>query len=105
MISFRSLCVAALLVVASSASATSFVATTDALGRASVGITDAVSDLSSSLNDDKIVLAARDDAASFVASAGDLRGVQLEAALKHIRQQAPQLQANDLQLAEAILAL
>jgi len=92
-------------VVASSASATSFIATTDALGRATVAITDAVSDLLSSLNDDKIVRAARDDAASFVASAGDLRGVQLEAALKHIRQQAPQLQANDLQLAEAILAL
>jgi len=105
MISFRLLSAAALLVVASSASATSFIATTDALGRATVAITDAVSDLSSSLNDDKIVRAARDDAASFVASAGDLRGVQLEAALKHIRQQAPQLQANDLQLAEAILAL
>ncbi|MGV8841998.1 MAG: DUF2388 domain-containing protein [Pseudomonas sp.] len=105
MISFRLLSAAALLVVASSASATSFVATTDALGRASVAITEAVSDLSSSLNDDKIVRAARDDAASFVASDGDLRGVQLEAALKHIRQQAPQLQASDLQLAEAILAL
>lgn len=85
--------------------ASSFVATTDTLGRALVASVDAVSDLSSSFNDNKIVSAARDDAASFVASAGALRGVRLEAALGHIRQQLPQLRANDMQLAEAILSL
>ena len=54
----------------------------------------------------KAVVQARDDAASFVASAGEIRGAQLEAALQTIRQQLPQAQtASDLQLAEAILAL
>ena len=49
--------------------------------------------------------AARDDAASFVASEGSIRGVKLESALDFIRQQAPQLQASDAQLAQAILTL
>lgn len=95
---------AALLMLATGATASSFVASTDAMVAASMGTTEGVSDLSSSLNDDKLVIAARDDAASFVASAGDIRGVRLQAALQHIRQQAPHLQASDLQLAEAILA-
>ena len=52
------------------------------------------------------ILQARDDAASFVASAGEIRGAQLEAALQSIRQQLPETQSSsDLQLAEAILAL
>lgn len=51
------------------------------------------------------MLAARDDAASFLASQGEIRGARLEAALQHIRQQAPQLRADDLQLAQAILVL
>lgn len=104
MSALRLLSLATLLALATGASATSFVASTDALGGATVGTTDGVSDLSSSLNDDKIVRAAQDDAASFVASQGAVRGVQLEAALRHIRLQAPQLQGTDLQLAEAILA-
>ncbi|HEX5843945.1 MAG TPA: DUF2388 domain-containing protein [Pseudomonas sp.] len=93
------------LVAAGSASATSFVATTDALVGGVMSASEATSDISSSFSDDKIVLAARDDAASFVASAGQIRGAQLQAALQHIRQQAPQLRADDLQLAAAILAL
>jgi len=96
---------ASLLVFAANASATSFVATTDAIVGAVGATSEATSDVSSSFGDDKIVLAARDDAASFVASQGDIRGARLEAALQHIRQQAPQLQADDLQLAQAILAL
>lgn len=87
------------------ASATSFVVTTDTIGSALAGTTDVSVDISSSFNDDKLVLAARDDAASFVASQGALRGVQLEAALQHIRQVAPQLNASDAQLAQAILVL
>ena len=94
-----------LLTASCAASATSFVVTTDTLGSATVGTTDTTSDISSSFGDDKIVLAARDDAASFVASQGEIRGARLEAALQHIRQQAPQLQADDLQLAQAILTL
>jgi len=56
--------------------------------------------------DDKVVLQARDDAASFVASDGRIRGVQLEAALRHLRERSAAAQrASDLQLAQAILAL
>jgi uncharacterized protein (TIGR02448 family) len=56
--------------------------------------------------DDKLVLEARDDAASFVASDGRIRGAQLEAALRHLREKnASALRASDMQLAQAILAL
>lgn len=95
------LLITATLAFAASASATSFVVTTDAI----VGAIGATSDAtSSSTKDDKIVKAARDDAASFVASQGDIRGAHLQAALTHIRVQQPQLQASDMQIAEAILA-
>jgi uncharacterized protein (TIGR02448 family) len=60
----------------------------------------------SSSGDDKVVLQARDDAASFVASDGRIRGAQLEAALRHLRERnAGALRASDMQLAKAILAL
>ncbi|QLC72961.1 DUF2388 domain-containing protein [Pseudomonas sp. LPB0260] len=95
----------ALLLISGGAAASSFVGTTDAIGNALVGTLDASSDATSSLRDDKVVLDARDDAASFVASAGQIRGVHLEAALAHIRQQHPTLLADDLQLARAILSL
>lgn len=101
----RALGFAALFTLATSASASSFVATTDAVGGALVGTSDASSDATSSLRDDKVVLAARDDAASFVASQGAIRGVRLEAALSHIRQHNPNLAADDLQVAQAILSL
>jgi uncharacterized protein (TIGR02448 family) len=101
----RIISLGALLTLASVASASSFVVTTDSLVSGLAASSEATSDISSSLRDDKVVLAARDDAASFVASQGSIRGVQLEAALLHIRQQAPQLQADDLQLAQAILSL
>jgi uncharacterized protein (TIGR02448 family) len=55
---------------------------------------------------DKVVLQARDDAASFVASDGRIRGVQLEAALRHLREHnAGAQRASDMQLAQAILTL
>ena len=61
---------------------------------------------STSPDDDKVVLQARDDAASFVASDGRIRGVQLEAALRHLREgNAGAQRASDMQLAQAILAL
>ena len=100
--------IAALLSVglAGSACASSLVATTDTLGGALAGTVEVTSDATSSLRDMKAVVQARDDAASFVASAGEIRGAQLEAALQSIRQQLPEAQsASDLQLAEAILAL
>ena len=101
----RMLSSAALLAVAANASATSFIVTTDSIVGALKASSDATSDVTSSFRDDKIVLAARDDAASFVASQGDIRGVKLESALDHIRHQAPQLQATDAQLAQAILTI
>lgn len=56
--------------------------------------------------DDKVVLQARDDAASFVATDGRIRGAQLEAALRYLRERSTDAQrASDLQLAQAILAL
>lgn len=55
---------------------------------------------------DKVVLQARDDAASFVASEGRIRGAQLEAALRYLRESnADARRASDMQLAQAILAL
>ncbi len=60
----------------------------------------------STSGDDKVVLQARDDAASFVASDGRIRGAQLEAAMKHLRElNAGAQRASDMQLAQAILAL
>lgn len=99
----RLLSAAALLVVAASTNASSFYVTTDSLVRTLKATSDLTSDASGSLRDNKIVRAARDDAASFVASEGAIRGVKLESAFESIRQQAPQLQASDAQLAQAIL--
>lgn len=101
----RLLSAALLLTAATAANATSFVVTTDTLVRVVDASTNATSDVTSSFKDDKIVLAARDDAASFVGSAGDIRGAQLESAFQHIRQTAPNLQASDADLAQAILAI
>jgi len=96
---------ALLLTLTGTANATSFIVTTDAVVGAVAATTDATSDVTSSFRDDKIVKAARDDAAGFVGSEGVIRGAKLESAFRHIRQQAPTLQASDAQLAQAILAL
>ncbi len=59
----------------------------------------------STSGDDKVVMAARSDAAGFVASDGRLRGAQLEAALRLLRERdAAARGASDLELAQAILA-
>ncbi|MDT4871952.1 hypothetical protein D3C81_1176250 [compost metagenome] len=101
----RLLGVAALLSCASSAFATSFVVTTDMTVSVTAATSDATTGVSNSFKDDKIVLEARDDAASFVASQGEIRGAHLEAAFKHIRGKMPTLAADDLQLAKAILTI
>jgi len=54
--------------------------------------------------DHKLVAAARDDAGSYVASQGAIRGPYLEAALHRVRAEQPGLQASDMELASAILA-
>ncbi|MNK87373.1 hypothetical protein D3C87_1073090 [compost metagenome] len=53
--------------------------------------------------DHKLLLAARDDAAAFIATDGQLRGAQLESALRYLRQIQPKLHVSDLELAQAIL--
>jgi uncharacterized protein (TIGR02448 family) len=94
---------AALLALSTQAGATSFVVTTDWLSDATGSTSDATSS-STKDDDEKIVRAAKDDAASYVATQGQIRGAHLEAAVKLIRGNQPQLQASDMQLAEAILA-
>ncbi|QLF93598.1 DUF2388 domain-containing protein [Pseudomonas sp. ABC1] len=99
-----SLCTSTLL-MAGSVHAASFTATTDLVLGGLTNSAEGTSDLTSSIGDSKIVQAARDDAAHFIGSDGTQRGSHLEAALQHIRGQMPGLQASDLQLAQAILAL
>lgn len=85
--------------------ATSLVISTDITMSLALSATEGSSKATSSFKDDKLVLAARTDAAAFVASAGEIRGAQLEAAMRHIRQTLGNPQYSDLQLASAILTL
>ncbi|MBF8744068.1 DUF2388 domain-containing protein [Pseudomonas putida] len=66
------------------------------------GATTATSYITS--RDHKLVMAAQDDAGSFVASDGQIRGPFLEAAMRQVRAEQPDLQATDMELANAILA-
>jgi uncharacterized protein (TIGR02448 family) len=54
--------------------------------------------------DHKLIVAAQDDAGSFVATDGGIRGPYLEAAMQKVRADNPDLQATDMELANAILA-
>ncbi|QXI38322.1 DUF2388 domain-containing protein [Pseudomonas xantholysinigenes] len=54
--------------------------------------------------DHKLIVAAQDDAGSFVASDGAIRGPFLEAAMRQVRADNPGIQASDMELANAILA-
>lgn len=51
----------------------------------------------------KLIVNAKNDAATFIASNGEVRGVYLEAAFNELRKDIPSSQANDTQLAQAIL--
>ncbi|MCD5995358.1 DUF2388 domain-containing protein [Pseudomonas sp. CDFA 602] len=53
--------------------------------------------------DNKLIMAAQDDAAAYVASDGQLRGARLESALHALREAHAKLHASDLELAQAIL--
>ena len=53
--------------------------------------------------DQKLIRAAQDDAAVFIASDGQTRGAQLESALRYLRQNPPKLNVSDLELAQIIL--
>lgn len=63
----------------------------------------ATSKVTSAPFDNKLVLAARDDAAAFIATDGQWRGARLESALDYLRRTQPELHASDLELAQAIL--
>ena len=96
----------ALALLAGAAQAQTLKATSNMLLRVTDRSLDFTSDTTTSVRDMKVVLAARDDAASFVASQGDIRGARLEAAFATLREQLPEARhASDHQLAEAILAL
>ncbi|MBA4290120.1 MAG: hypothetical protein C0439_14220 [Pseudomonas sp.] len=95
-----------LALLGATAQAQTAVATSNIIVRALDRTLDFTSDTTTSIRDMKVVQAARDDAASFVASQGQIRGVQLEAAIDTLRRHLPEAQnASDLVLAEAILAL
>ena len=53
--------------------------------------------------ENKLIVDAQDEAASFVASAGQFHGARLEAALRWLREHHPELTASDLELAQAML--
>ncbi|MGH8467402.1 hypothetical protein DM813_04035 [Pseudomonas alkylphenolica] len=94
------------LLLADVAQAQTLVATSNIIVRAFGRSIDFTSDTTTSIRDSKVVREARDDAASYVASRGEIRGAQLEAAFDTLRQRVPEArQASDQDLAEAILAL
>ena len=53
--------------------------------------------------DNKMIIPAQDDASSYVASNGEIRGPYLEAAIQKIRADHPDVQASDMELATASL--
>jgi len=95
-----------LMLLADVAQAHTIVATSNIIVRAFGRSIAFPSDTTTSIRDSKVVLEAKDDAASYVASQGDIRGAQLEAAFDTLRNRVPQARdASDQDLAEAILAL
>ncbi|WP_296246988.1 DUF2388 domain-containing protein [Pseudomonas sp. UBA4194] len=95
-----------LFLLADLAQAQTVVATSNIIVRAFGRSIDFTSDTTTSIRDSKVVLQAKDDAASYVASQGDIRGAQLEAAFDTLRSRLPEARsASDQDLAEAILAL
>ena len=95
-----------LLLLADVAQAQTVVQTSNIIVRAFGRTIDFTSDTTTSIRDSKVVREAHDDAATFVASQGDIRGVQLESAFNTLRDRVPEARnASDQVLAEAILAL
>lgn len=95
-----------LLLLANVVQAHTLVATSNILIDATRRTLDFTSDTTTSIRDSKIVREAHDDAASFVASDGNIRGAHLEAALNLLRTRVPEARdASDQVIAEAILAL
>ncbi len=104
----RTALICALLMASTPALAASFASSAAGAGSAGSSASSRGSSASSNSTsgNSKVVQQARDDAASFVASEGRIRGVRLEAALLHLRERHPDAgKASDMQLAQAILAL
>ena len=96
---------AAACLFAAGAQAQTLKATSNMLLRVTDRSLDFTSDTTTSIRDSKVVRDAHDDAASFVASNGAIRGAQLEAAFGAIRAQLPAARdTSDQELAAAILA-
>lgn len=95
-----------LLLLADVAQAQTVVQTSNIIVRAFGRTIDFTSDTTTSIRDSKVVREAHDDAATFVASQGDIRGAQLESAFNTLRDRVPEARnASDQVLAEAILSL
>lgn len=95
-----------LLLLSDMAQAQTLKATSNIVVRALGRSIDFTSDTTSSVRNWKLVLEARDDAASYVASNGDIHGALLDAAFITLRDRLPEARnASDQDLAEAILAL
>ena len=95
-----------MLLMADLAEAQTVVATSNIIVRAFGRSIDFTSDTTTSIRDSKVVQQARDDAASYVASGGDIHGARLNAAFDTLRSRVPEARtASDQALAEAILAL
>ncbi|MBC3304790.1 DUF2388 domain-containing protein [Pseudomonas sp. SWRI18] len=97
--SYRLLIVPVLLCTAWSPSVSAFDLTT----QGTVASAYATSKVTSAPFDRKVIMAAQDDAAAFVATDGQWRGARLESALDYLRRSQPKLNVSDLELAQAIL--
>ena len=89
-----------LLGLSLAAPAFAFDSTTESLVKTLYG----TSQLTTAPFQNKLVLAARDDAATFVATDGAVRGAQLEETLRALRAADPGLHASDRELAQALLS-
>ena len=95
----------ALTLLAGTAQAQTLKGTSNMLLNATNRTLNFTSDTTTSIRDSKIVREAHDDAASFVATNGEIRGAQLEAAFVAVRAQYPAARdVSDQELAAAILA-
>ncbi|MGF6098234.1 DUF2388 domain-containing protein [Pseudomonas sp. 18175] len=97
--SYRLLIVPVLFCAGSSPLASAFDVTT----QGTVASAYATSKVTSAPFDRKVIVAAQDDAAAFIATDGQWRGARLESALDYLRRTQPKLNASDRELAQAIL--
>ncbi|MBN2978071.1 DUF2388 domain-containing protein [Pseudomonas lactucae] len=75
----------------------------DLITQGTVASAYATSKVTSAPFDRKVIMAAHDDAAAFIATDGQWRSARLESALDYLRRTQPKLHAGDLELAQAIL--